>query len=48
MTQHQNDSQAEALRQAAQQKQHNQKIQADLIKNLTKNQMQPKPGVNNG
>jgi hypothetical protein len=48
MTQHQNDSQAEALRLAAQQKQHNQKIQADLIKNLTKNQTQPKPGVNNG
>jgi hypothetical protein len=46
--QNQNDSQNEALRLAAQQKQHNQKIQADLIKNLTKSQTQPKPGVNNG
>lgn len=49
--QNQNDSQNEALRLAAQQKQHNQKIQADLIKNLTKNQTQPqpmKPGAKNG
>ena len=49
--QNQNDSQNEALRLAAQQKQHNQKIQADLIKNLTKNQTQPqpmKPGMKNG
>jgi hypothetical protein len=44
--QHQNDSQNEALRIAAQQRQHNQKIQADLVKNLTKNQTQPqKQGV---
>ena len=48
VVQHQNDSQNEALKLAAQQKQHNQKIQADLIKNLTKSQTQPKPGVNNG
>ena len=49
--QNQNDSQNEALRLAAQQKQHNQKIQADLIKNLTKSQTQPqpmKPGAKNG
>jgi len=49
--QNQNDSQNEALRLAAQQKQHNQKIQADLIKNLTKSQTQPqpmKPGARNG
>ena len=49
--QNQNDSQNEALKLAAQQKQHNQKIQADLIKNLTKNQTQPqpmKPGMKNG
>jgi hypothetical protein len=26
---------------AAQQRQHNQKIQADLVKNLTKNQVKP-------
>lgn len=38
--QHQNDSQNEALKVAAQQRQHNQKIQADLVKNLTKNQIQ--------
>jgi hypothetical protein len=42
--QHQNDSQNEALRVAAQQRQHNQKIQADLVKNLTKNQIQPNKG----
>jgi hypothetical protein len=42
--QHQNDSQNEALRVAAQQRQHNQKIQADLVKNLTKNQIQPNRG----
>ena len=39
--QNQNDSQNEALRIAAQQRQHNQKIQADLVKNLTKNQVKP-------
>ena len=39
--QHQNDSQNEALKLAAQQRQHNQKIQADLVKNLTKNQVKP-------
>ena len=51
VVQHQNDSQNEALKLAAQQKQHNQKIQADLIKNLTKSQTQPqpmKPGARNG
>jgi len=42
--QHQNDSQNEALKVAAQQRQHNQKIQADLVKNLTKNQIQPNKG----
>ena len=42
--QHQNDSQNEALKVAAQQRQHNQKIQADLVKNLTKNQIQPNRG----
>ena len=49
--QNHNDSQTEALRLAAQQKQHNQKIQADLVKNLTQNQTQPqsmKPGMKNG
>ena len=39
--QNQNDSQNEALKLAAQQRQHNQKIQADLVKNLTKNQVKP-------
>ena len=39
--QHQNDTQNEALRIAAQQRQHNQKIQADLVKNLTRNQVKP-------
>jgi hypothetical protein len=39
--QHQNDSQNEAMKLAAQQRQHNQKIQADLVKNLTKNQIKP-------
>ena len=39
--QHQNDSQNEALKLAAQQRQHNQKIQADLVKNLTRNQVKP-------
>jgi hypothetical protein len=39
--QHQNDSQNEAMKLAAQQRQHNQKIQADLVKNLTKNQVKP-------
>ena len=46
-----NESQSQALQQAAQQRQHNQKIQADLIKNLTKSQTQPqpmKPGMKNG
>ena len=39
--QNQNDSQNEALKLAAQQRQHNQKIQADLVKNLTRNQAKP-------
>ncbi len=39
--QHQNDSQNEAMKLAAQQRQHNQKIQADLVKNLTRNQTKP-------
>ena len=39
--QHQNDSQNEAMKLAAQQRQHNQKIQADLVKNLTRNQIKP-------
>jgi hypothetical protein len=49
--QNHNESQAQALQQAAQQRQHNQKIQADLVKHLTKNQTQPqpmKPGDKNG
>jgi len=49
--QNHNESQSQALQQAAQQRQHNQKIQADLVKHLTKNQTQPqpmKPGAKNG
>ena len=44
VVQNQNDSQNESMRLAAQQRQHNQKIQADLVNNLTRNQTQ-KPGV---
>jgi hypothetical protein len=39
--QNQNDSQNEALKLAAQQRQHNQKIQTELVKNLTRNQVKP-------
>jgi hypothetical protein len=39
--QNHNEAQSQALQLAAQQKQHNQKIQADLVKSLTKNQTQP-------